>query len=59
MPGEAMHAVHITDAKQEFWSRCLIVPEDFEADDIVFEVLSQDGPTYYVVAKSVEYAIRA
>jgi hypothetical protein len=59
LPGETMRAKPIAETEPEFWSRCLLDRDWFDSDDIVFEIESQAGPVYFVVAKSVEYAIRA
>jgi hypothetical protein len=59
MPGETMRARLVSEAGPEFWSRCLLERDWFEPDDTVFEIRSQDGPAYFVVAKSLEYAVRA
>jgi hypothetical protein len=58
MPGEAMRAKPVSAAGTEFWSRCLLESDWFDPDDNLFEIYSQDGPVYFVVAKSVDYAIR-
>ena len=59
MPGEAIRSRPVGDAGPEFWSRCLLEREWFDPDDVLFEIESQDGPVYFVVAKSVRYDIRA
>jgi hypothetical protein len=58
MPGESIRAKSVSEAGPEFWSRCLLDRDWFDADDVVFEIESQDGPVYFVVAKTVEYAVR-
>lgn len=59
MPGETIHAIAVTDAGPEFWSRCLLARDWFDSDDILFEIESQDGPVYFVVAKSIGYEVVA
>lgn len=57
LPGDGMRAHAIDDANPEFWVRSMLLREDLEADDVLFEIFSQDGPTYYVVAKSIAYEV--
>ena len=59
MPGESMIARTASEATPEFWTRCLLDYHELEPDDVVFEIVSQDGPVYFVVAKSVDYKIMA
>jgi hypothetical protein len=57
MSGDAMRAKPVSAAGQEFWSRCLLERDWFEPDDVVFEIVCQEGPVYFVVAKSVRYEV--
>lgn len=57
--GEAIRARPVHEAGPEFWARCLLDGEWFDRDDVLFEIESQDGPVYFVVAKSVGYEIQA
>lgn len=57
LPGEAMRAVPVAEVGGEFWSVCRAAHDWFEPDDVAFQIESQDGPVYYVVAKSLGYEI--
>ena len=58
MLGEVIRARPVKEAGPDFWSRCRLERDWFDQDDIVFELESQDGPAYFVVAKMVDYEIR-
>jgi hypothetical protein len=47
----------VKEADAAFWSRCLLEPDYFDPDDNLFEIWSQDGPVFYVVAKTLEYSV--
>lgn len=59
MPGESIRSRPVSDAGPEFWSVCKLDRNWFDLEDVVFEIESQDGPVYYVVAKSLEYNVMA
>jgi hypothetical protein len=59
MPGESIRSCHVSEAGPEFWSLCRLDHDSFDQDDVVFEIESQDGPVYFVVAKSLGYEILA
>ena len=57
MAGEAIHARSIGEADSSFWFQHPFDQNDFESDDVLFELVSQDGPVHMVVAKSIRYDI--
>lgn len=57
MPGESIRSKLVSEAGPEFWSVCRLARDWFDHDDVVFEIESQDGPVYFVVAKSVGYHV--
>jgi hypothetical protein len=57
MPGESIRSRPVCDAGPGFWSVCRLERDWFDPDELLFEIESQDGPVYYVVAKSVTYEI--
>ena len=59
MPGESIRSRPVSAAEPEFWSLCRLDRDWFDLDDVVFEIESQDGPVYFVVAKSLEYEVMA
>jgi hypothetical protein len=59
VPGESMRSYMVNQAGSEFWSRCRLADDWFDPDDVVFEIESQDGPPYFVVAKSLSYEVVA
>ena len=59
MPGESIRSRPVSEAGPEFWSLCQLDPDWFEPDDLLFEIESQDGPVYFVVAKSLGYDVLA
>jgi len=59
MPGESIRSTSVSEAGSEFWSVCRLDRDWFERDDVVFEIESQDGPVYFVVAKSIGYEVMA
>ncbi|MBA4016513.1 MAG: hypothetical protein C0483_04940 [Pirellula sp.] len=59
LPGESIRSRLIAEAEVDFWSRCKLDRNEFDKDDILFEIESQDGPVYFVVAKSLDYEILA
>jgi len=59
MPGESIRCRPVSEAGPDFWSVCRLDRDWFDRDDVVFEIESQDGPVYYVTAKSLEYEVLA
>ena len=57
MPGESIRERPVSEAEPEFWSVCRLERDSFDIDDVTFAIESQDGPMYFVVAKSVEYEV--
>jgi hypothetical protein len=59
LPGESIRCRLVSEAGPVFWSVCRLDRDWFDSDDFVFEIESQDGPLYFVVAKSVGYEVMA
>jgi len=59
MPGNSIRSGPVSEAGPVFWSLCRLDRDWFEPDDVVFEIESQDGPVYFVVAKSLGYEVIA
>ena len=57
IPGEAIRSYALREADESFWIRCQLDEREFENDDLVYEIESQDGPKYFVVAKSITYDV--
>lgn len=55
MAAESIRSRPVRDGGHDFWSVCRLPNDWYDGDDQVFEIESQDGPAYYIVAKSVEY----
>ena len=59
VPGESIRSRPIGEAAPEYWSLCRLDRNEFDSDDVLFEIVSQDGPAHFVVAKSLEYKVIA
>jgi hypothetical protein len=59
MPGETIRVRPVCEAGPDFWARCQLAHDWFDSDDMAFEIESQDGPVYFVVAKTVGYEVMA
>jgi hypothetical protein len=57
VPSESIRSRLMSEAGPEFWSVCRLDRDWFDPDDVLFEVESQDGPVYFVVAKSIAYDV--
>jgi hypothetical protein len=59
MFGESLRSQPLGEAGPEFWSRSRLDGRWFDADDVLFEIESQDGTVHFVIAKSLVYEVIA